>query len=157
MDGIREWGTVLCCTAVGCCILQILIPKKGIGKLFHLLLFTFLLCSMISPLLNLSSNLALDIDFLNDDTISDALTEKVNEQLQEQIQATVADIAKECLAARKVKATKIEVITATAENGALYIRQVIIEVTKQEYNAALVVREVLENQLNTDVFIVQNE
>ncbi len=153
MDGIREWGAAICCAAVGCCVLQILIPKNGVGKLFHLLLITFLLCSMISPLLKVSTSLPLDVDFLGDQAVSDALTEKVNEQLQEQVKTTVTDMVQECLATRNVTAETVTVTTALADNGSIYIQQVVIVVDKRNLNAALPVREVLKTQLNTDVIV----
>ncbi len=153
MDGIREWGAAICCTTIGCCVLQILIPKNGTGKLFHLLLVTFLLCSILLPLLNLSTTMPLDVDFLGEEAVSDALTEKVNEQLQEQVKRVVTDIAEECLATRNVTAETVSVITDIAENGSIYIKRVVIEVERKQLSAALPVRDILKIQLNTEVTI----
>lgn len=153
MDGIREWGTAICCTVIGCCVLQILIPKNGTGKLFHLLLVTFLLCSILLPLLKLSTNIPLDVEFLDEEIVSGALTEKVNEQLKEQVKEAVSKITAECLAARNVTAESVSVITDIADNGSIYIKQVIVEVKKDKLNVALPVRDILKAQLNTDVIV----
>lgn len=157
MDGIREWGAAICCTVIGCSVLQILIPKNGTGKIFHLLLVTFLLCSILLPLLKLTTDIPLDVDFLDEEIVSNALTEKVNEQLQEQVKEAVLKIAEECLATRNVTAETVSVITDLADNGSIYIKQIVIEVKKDKLNVALPVRDILKAQLNTDVIVRSSE
>ena len=153
MEAIRQWGVGLCVSAVACFALQFLFPAKGTGNVFRVLVITFFLCSMISPLLTWRSAMSPDMALLPDDVVQDSLQQKVNEQLHEQVREKVTEITEECLKYRNVAAEKIEVETDIAENGSIYIKQVVITVDKQKLSAAITAEEVLETQLGTDVTI----
>ncbi len=51
MDTVREWAIGLCAVAVAGAAMQGLIPKKGIGGTFRVLLTAFFLCVFTAPLL----------------------------------------------------------------------------------------------------------
>ncbi len=153
MESLREWSGYVCFAAVGCSVVQLLLPKEGTGKLLRLLVSTFFLCSLAMPLLEFRTQLSLDVDFLPQEIVSQELDEKVNEQLHRQIETVVCQITEECLAIRDVVPEKITVKTDTSETGGIYIQQVIVYVDKQSLNVAMTVRDVLETQLETDVLI----
>ncbi len=151
MDGLKAWCSALCLTALGCAALRLLAPKNGIGKLFHLVVATFFLCSVLHPFLQLGKGMALDIDTLPDAVVDELLEDTVNRQLRQQVETTVTTLVEESLSNRKVVAEKIEVKTDISDEGGIYIQHIIITVDKQQHSAAMVVREVLERQLGTMV------
>lgn len=153
MEQLKEWCTFLCFAAVGCCAVGWLVPKNSIGRILHLLVLTFFLCSLVSPLLKLSGELSLDTKFLSDDLISEALDEKVTEQLQRQIATVVEQLVEEALSYREVKPKKVEVKTTTSSGGSICIEQVVIWMEKQEIAAARAAKQALEERLGTEVVI----
>lgn len=73
----------------------------------------------------------------------------MTEQLHREVQQAVTALTEQALQQRNLTAKKIEVKTDTAENGSIYIKQVVICVDKQSLPIAALVQEVLEVQLNT--------
>lgn len=151
MDGLQAWCSAVCLSALGCAALRLLAPKNSIGKVFSLLLCTFFLCCMVSPLLAVRGRWKLDVDGLPDAVVSDLLADTVNEQLQVQVRETVTAVVEEALRNRGVTAEEIAVITDISEEGGIYIQHITITVDKQTIPVAAVVREVLERQLQTTV------
>lgn len=151
MEGIRAWSAAVCCGAVGCCAIQLLVPSSGTGKIFRLVTVTFFLCCMVLPLWKIGSLDDLSVEFLPADIVSYELNERVEEQLKVQVQETVMVLVEEGLAVREVQAKKITVHTDTLEDGSIYIQQVDVVVDKQDVSAAMVACEMLEKQLETTV------
>ncbi|MBR2338311.1 MAG: hypothetical protein IKA63_02465 [Clostridia bacterium] len=157
MDGIRTWSALVCCGAVGCCAVQLLVPPEGTGKIFRLVVITFFLCCVITPLLKVSSQLSLPVEFLPEDIVSQELNERVEEQLKIQVESVVTRLVEEGLATREVRAKKITVNTDTSEDGSIYIQQVVVQVDKQAVSPALIACEMLEEQLGVKVSVVTQE
>ena len=151
MDGLQTWCSAVCLSALGCAALRLLAPKNGIGKLFHLIVATFFLCCMLSPLLKLHGTMSLDMDLLPKSVVSELLQDTVNEQLQTQIREAVTSVAEEALTNRGIIAEKIDVDTDISNEDGIYIQHITITVDKQDIPIAGVVREVLERQLETEV------
>ena len=153
MEELRGWSIAVCFAAVGCAAMQWIIPKEKGGKIYHLLVTTFFICSMIAPLLTFTVDLSLNMEWLPEASVSEELNDIVTEQLTRQVEGRVKEIAEECLSYRAVTAKEITVKTDISENGNIYIQQVVIYVDKQKVAGALAVRDVLEEQLGTTVSI----
>lgn len=151
MDGLQTWCSAVCLSALGCAALRMLVPKNSIGKVFSLLLCTFFLCCLLSPLLTARGRWRLDVEGLPDAVVSDLLNDTVNEQLQVQVREVVTGIVQEALANRDITAKEIAVVTDISEQGGIYIQHITITVDKQTVPIAAVVREVLEQQLQATV------
>ena len=148
---------MVCCGAVGCCAVQLLIPDEGTGKIARLIVLTFFLCCVITPLLKVSSQLSLPVEFLPEDIVSEELNERVEEQLKVQVETVVEGLVEEGLAARNVRAEKITVSTDTSQDGSIYIQQVVVQVDKQDISVAQVVCEMLEEQLGVNVAVARDD
>lgn len=153
MESFRQWCSFVCFGAVGCCVAQLLVPPKGIGRLFHMVTVTAFICCLLLPLLSIGSRLSLDVDFLTDDIVAGELEKKVNEQLCLQVEETVRQLADECFEQRGSSAEKITVKTDISDDGSIHIQQVVLVVDKQNVSVALVVRDVLRQQLGTTVTV----
>ncbi len=151
MNGLQAWCGAVCTAALGCAAMRLLVPKNSVGRVFGLLLCTFFLCCMLSPLFSLHGNWELDIDGLPDAVVLDLLNDTVNEQLQVQVREAVTTVVAEALAARGASAEEIAVETDISEQDGIYIKHITITVDKQTMPVAAVVREVLERQLQTTV------
>ncbi len=143
----------MCFAAVGCSAIRLLVSEGKTGKIYQLLVVTFFICSMITPLLQVSVDLPLDVEWLPQEMVTEQLTEKVTEQLAEQVKERVTAITEECLSYREAKAEKIVVKTNVSKEGNIYIEQVVIVVDKKQVPRVLGVRDVLEEQLGTTVSI----
>ena len=153
MEQLREWCVGVCFGAVGCCAAQLLTPKDGVGKWFHLLTSTLFICCLIAPLLTVDADLSLKAEWLPQKVMSDELEKRVNEQLSRQVEETVTRLADECLEQRGIKAEKITVKTDISSDGIIYIEQVVLTVDKQNVPTALAVRDVLKQQLGAPVAV----
>ena len=94
----------MCFAAVGCSAIRLLVSEGKTGKIYQLLVVTFFICSMITPLLQVSVDLPLDVEWLPQEMVTEQLTEKVTEQLAEQVKERVTAITEECLSYREAKA-----------------------------------------------------
>ena len=157
MEELRGWSIAVCFAAVGCAAMQWIIPKEKGGKIYHLLVTTFFVCSMIAPLLSFAGDLSLNTETLPEGIVNQELQDMVTEQLTRQVKVRVEEIAAECLSYRGVTAKEIIVKTDISQEGNIYIEQVVICVDKQKTAAALAVRDVLEEQLGTTVSIRSDE
>ncbi len=153
MEWIRQWCGWMCCGAIGCCAVQLLVPNKGTGKVFRLVVITFFLCCAVLPVLKAGEDWSLPIEFLPTDVVNKQLNERVEAQLKEQVESAVVQLTEEALANRELEARKITVETDTSENGSIYIKQVAIQVDKQSIPIANVVAEMLASQWNTTVTV----
>ncbi|MBQ6830985.1 MAG: hypothetical protein IJO59_07690 [Clostridia bacterium] len=153
MEFLRNWSGAVCFAAVGCSAIRLLVSEGKTGKIYQLLVVTFFICSMITPLLQVSVDLPLDVEWLPQEMVTEQLTEKVTEQLAEQVKERVTAITEECLSYREAKAEKIVVKTNVSKEGNIYIEQVVIVVDKKQVPRVLGVRDVLEEQLGTTVSI----
>ncbi len=153
MEGIREWCTAVCMAALGCAAMQLLVPKSGTGRLLQLIITTFFICVLVSPLLRLPERLALDIGELPDSVKADLLEGTVLEQLEAPIRDAATEVAQQILESRGVTAEQIEVITDISEDAGIYMQQIVITVDKQMVPAAKAAGEVLARQLNTTVTV----
>ena len=143
----------MCFAAVGCAAIRLLVPEGKTGSVYRLLVMTFFVCSMITPLLDLTVELPLDATWLPQEIVSEQLTEKVTEQLSKQVEESVKTMAEECLAYRDTKAEQIVVKTNVSDEGNIYIEQVILYVDKHEVSKALAARDVLQQQLQVPVTV----
>lgn len=153
METLREWCGFVCFGAVGCCAVQLLLPKNGLGRSFSVITTTLFICCLMLPLLNVGSQLSLDTRFLDETILQSELEAKVNEQLCRQVETTVTQLATDCFAERGGRAEKITVQTDISENGSIHIKQVTLVVDKQNVSVGLVVRDVLKQQLDAVVTV----
>ncbi len=157
MNEVRLWCAMACSAALGCSAVRLLAPKEGSGKIFRLITVSFFLCCLLSPLLKLGSAMELTVEYMPPEMVSELVEKRVNKQLMSQVNTTVRQITQEALAERNVVAKNIEVITDISEQGGIYIEQVTVTVDKQSVPAAMVVREVLQKQLQTKVSVNAEE
>lgn len=157
MNGIREWSAVVCLAALGCSALRLLAPKTGNGTLFRLITVSFFLCILVMPLMKITVSDDLPITLMPPDITDSLLEQRVNEQLQRQVREAVESVVTEALTMRDIVAKKIAVETDIDENGSIYIQRVTVYVDKQTVPIAMVVREVLEQQLQTAVVVKTEE
>ena len=153
MKDIHLWCSLTCLAALGCTAVRLLAPKEGIGKLFRLITVSFFLCCFISPLLNISSLTALNVDWMPPETVSELLDDRVKQQLQMQVERAVEEVVVTAFSERNLVAGKIVVGTDISKEGNIYIKQITVTVDKQNVPASAVVREVLAKQLKTAVTI----
>ena len=153
METLRNWSSAVCFAAVGCAAIRLLVPEGKTGKIYRLLVMTFFICSMITPLLNVTVDLSLDAQWLPQEIVDEQLAEKVTEQLSKQVEESVRNVAEECLGYRDTKADQIVVETNVSAEGNIYIERVIVYVDEREVSKALAARDVLEQQLQVPVTV----
>lgn len=157
MNEVRTWCAMACSAALGCSAVRLLAPKEGIGKVFRLITVSFFLCCLLSPLLKFRFATELAVEYMPPEMVSQLVEERVNKQLTVQVKQAVRQITEEALAERKITAKNIEVVTDISEQGGIYIEQITVTVDKQSVPAAMVVREVLQKQLQTKVSVNAEE
>ena len=153
MDAVREWAIGLCAAAVAVAAMQGLIPKKGSGATFRVLLTAFFLCVFTAPLLNFQGIGQLHLSALPAEVQNDLLEETVERQLRQQVSAAVEEIVGGVLAGYNVSADKVETTMDIEDDGGIYIVNVRVTFSGQVGGAATLRRR-LEERLGVPVFVV---
>lgn len=153
MDTVREWAIGLCAVAVAGAAMQGLIPKKGIGATFRVLLTAFFLCVFTAPLLAWKGLPELDLSVLPDEVQADVLEDTVDRQLRGQVSAAVEEIVRDVLSGYGYTAEKVETNMDIADDGGIYIVDVRIILSGQ-VSGAVSLRHRLETRLGVPVVIV---
>ena len=153
MNSVREWAIGLCAVAVVGAAVQGLIPKKGSGPTFRVLLTAFFLCAFTSPLLSWQGIPKLDLSALPSEVQNEMLTETVDRQLREQVSAAVEEIVGSVLSSYGVSAEKVETNMDIADDGGIYIADVRVSFAGQVSGAASLGRR-LETRLGVPVVVV---
>ena len=156
MDGVREWATGLCAAAVAGAAMQMLVPKKGAGQLFRVLLTAFFLCVFTAPLLSWQGIPELELSSLPGEVQNDLLEETVTLQLRSQVSAAVTEIVDSTLSGYGYTAKKVETNMDIADDGGIYIVDVRVSFSGQVSGAAFLRRR-LETRLGVPVSVVTEE
>lgn len=61
MEALKQWAFSICCAMVACGIMQILMPKSSLERMFKLVVSVFFLCCLLSPFLLRSAALGLEL------------------------------------------------------------------------------------------------
>ena len=154
MGDVIKWAAALCVAAAGCTALQILAPKKGMGRIFRLITAAFFLCCMASPLLSMKSILPIDIEGLPEEVSADAIKERVQKQIESQVNAALKQTAEQTLANYNIKVLKIEVNMDTDEDSRIYISGVVLYLDKQNRSQAITAKQVMEQRLGVEVTVM---
>ena len=155
MGGIQEWAAALCVAAIACSLLQLFAPKNGTGKILRLIITGVFLCCMLAPLLQLKAVGSLELPDLPNGVDGEVLDRKIEEQLKRQVSQAVQQLSQRLLEKQKMTAEKIEVKVDTAENGSIYIEQVIVYLDKQSSSRATTARLLLQQELGVSVMVVR--
>ena len=156
MDTVREWAIGLCAVAVAGAAMQGLIPKKGSGATFRVLLTAFFLCAFTAPLLSWQGIPKLDLSALPREVQNDLLEETVDRQLREHVSAAVTEIVDGVLAGYGASAENVETNMDIADDGGIYIVRVRVILSGQVSGAAWYRRR-LETRLGVPVEVVTEE
>ena len=156
MDTVQEWAIGLCAAAVAAAAMQGLIPKKGSGATFRVLLTAFFLCTFIAPLLSWQGISKPDFSALPNEVQNDLLQETVDRQLRKQVSSAVEEIVDGVLAGYGVSAEKVETNMDIAEDGGIYIVRVRVTLSGQVSGAASYRRR-LETRLGVPVEVITEE
>lgn len=157
MNSIKAWSMAVCMAALGCAAIRLLATKTGSGKIFQLMTSTFFVCALILPLSKLVVFVSPHMEWLPSAMVDDLLDERVQEQLITQVRERVTALITTTLSEQGVTTEKITVTTDISPSGAIYMKQIIVCVDKQNVARATAVREVLETQLQTTVVIETKE
>ena len=154
MDAVVKWASALCVAAVGCTILQILAPKKGMGRIYRLITAAFFLCCMASPLFSVNSLLNFDIGDMPSEVSDDIMREKVKQQFELQVNTALGRIAEQSLENYGVKFSKIKVNMDRDEYGSIYINGVVLYLDQKQMSKAITAKQVLEERLGVEVTVL---
>lgn len=156
MADVRAWALALCTVALGCSLVQMIAPKGGMGRLMRMVLAAFFLCALLTPLLSLPSQLpelfTADAASHTDEAV---LRERFCDRLREQTEQALTDRVGRLLKSRGIQAEKVTADMYISEEGAIYMRQVIVYLDAQNIRKATTVRTVLAEQLNVPLAIEQ--
>ncbi len=153
MEAVRGWAIGLCAAAVGCTVLQMLAPKGGLGKLFHLLTAAFFLCCLLFPVLTFKNLPELDISSLPEDIQSSMLEDRIQQQLLTQIDESLQTVTAQALESYGFSAEKVVANTTTSEEGGIYMDSVTVYLDKQNLKHGINIRLLLEQRLGVTVRI----
>ncbi len=157
MEAVRSWAIGLCVAAVGCAVLQLLAPKGGLGKLYHLLTAAFFLCCLVFPILAFQNLPELSIDTLPEEIQQSMLEERIRQQLVEQIDEALQTTTAQVLESYGFQAEKVVANTTTSEEGGIYMDSVTVYLDKENVRHALTIRLLLEQRLGVTVTIADAE
>ena len=153
MDAIREWAIGLCAAAIAVAAMQGLIPKKGSGTTFRVMLTAFFLCVFTAPLLTVQGIPKLNLSTLPGEVQNELLADTVDRQLRAQVSAAVEEIVDGVLSSYGVTAEKVETNTDIAADGGIYIDCVRVT-TSGQVGGAATLRRRLETRLGVPVTVV---
>ncbi len=154
MDAVVKWASALCVAALACAALQILAPKKGMGRIFRLITAAFFLCCMASPMLSIYSNLNLNVDNVPSEVSADIIQERVKQQFEQQVNAAMTSVAQQTLKNYDIKLSKIQVNMDTGEDGSIYISGVVLYLDKQDRSKAIAAKQIMEQRLDVEVTVL---
>ena len=121
MNTVPSWALGLCCAAIACTLLRLLVPERGIGKLFAVLSALCFLCCFVSPLLTLSGQLTLPAEHFPREVQDGLLLERMNRQTRQAAETAVASAVRSVLDAYGYTTEKVEIQTDTSEEGYIYM------------------------------------
>ena len=156
MELWQGWAAGLCAVALAGAAMQGLVPNKGSGSVFRVLLTAFFLCALTAPLLSLRGIPQLDIAALPDTVHNELLEETVTRQLQAQVSAAVEEIVDSVLSGYGFTAKKVETHMDIADDGGIYIVDVRVELSGNAVGAAFLRRQ-LETRLGVPVTMTTEE
>lgn len=154
MGSVTAWAAMLCTAAIGCTVMQILSPKKGMGEIFKLIVAAFFLCCMVSPLLSMKNILSLDWQTTRQEVTAEELDARVRKQFESQVATALSRTANDLLEPYHIPVAKIEAKMDTDEQGSIYITKVVLYLPKKYRSQAALAKQVLENGLGTDVEVI---
>ena len=153
MDAVRAFAVAVCAGALVCALLWHIVPSKGSGRVYRLLLAGFFLCCFLSPLTRLSGIEWPALPASLSITGSGALEQRVTEQLAAQVRSRAAEVARLALEAQNIQPDKIDVSVDTGPDGSIYIAQIDLYLSGRQQRAASVARQVLMQQLQAQVLV----
>ncbi|MDD3692449.1 MAG: stage III sporulation protein AF [Oscillospiraceae bacterium] len=154
MDAVVKWASALCVAAITCTALQILAPKKGMGRIFRLITAAFFLCCMASPMLSIYSDFNLNVDNVPPEVSADIIKERVKQQFEQQVNVAMTRVAEQTLKNYDIKLSKIDVNMDTGEDGSIYISGVVLYLDKQDRSKAIAAKQILEQRLDVEVTVL---
>lgn len=157
MADIKAWAAGLCLVAIACSMLQILTPKTGTGRIFRLTVGAFFLCSLLAPLLSMTSLLRLDASLLPETVQDDVLQQRLMEQLDEPLQTALQAACEEALAPHRLSVKKVTAVMDTGGDGRIYIDHITVLLDKQQARSERTIRRILGDRLGTDVEVTVEE
>lgn len=152
MESLKTWAFTVCVAALVCTAIQMLVPKKGTGRVFRMVMTAAFLLCMIYPL---ADGLPLSLpSWDNDKTADDSELEDVLEQqLCDQIEAAVIQYCGE----QGFSPQKVQTVTDISSEGRIYMKRILIYTDKQDAEKALLVKRYLEQDSDITVEVIAAE
>lgn len=157
MNGIVRWAAALCTTAVGCAAVQILAPKKGIGKIFRMVLAAFFLCCMIAPLLSSKPVLNLGASGFKSQISADRIQAQVYRQFKQQVTAALFAKISQVFKNYDIALTKVDLNMDIADDQSIYITDVVLYLDSKSRTKAIAAKQLAEEILGVKVNILVSE
>lgn len=158
MNGIREWATVLCITAVIAVMFELLSPSGKMEKMMRFVLGAFLLCALLVPLTGTATQIS--VDFTTGEVTQpeiSAFQNKVDEQTEQAITGNLQSIALQALAEEQITPQKMDVRMDRMEDDSISITEIVLYLASEHQYSASTAKQILENTLGIPTEVVINQ
>ena len=158
MDGIREWTTVLCITAVIAVMFELLSPSGKMEKMMRFALGAFLICALLVPLTGTATQIS--IDFSTGEVTQPELSEfqnRVDAQTEQAITTNLQTLALQALAEEGITPQKMDVRMDRLEDDSISITEIVLYLESKDQYCAGSAKQILESELGISTEVVVNQ
>lgn len=152
MNQIREFGSMLCVAAVGCCAMKMLLPENTLEPMIKTVLSIFFILCLLLPLRGMPLP-QVDLELLEEETASHS--EKLQDIFSRQLEASVEENLRQVIKARLkklgVEGTKLEINVNTDEEGRIDIKGVELFLPQEYQSSAQEIARTLQEELELPV------
>ncbi len=160
MNAIKSASVVVCACCIVCSIIGLISPSGTMKKTVNLILGAFLICSMIIPLVGLSSALMTDFsvsDDFNVDTYPYNNDENYEQLILNETAENLVTAANDLLVGEGITAENIEISIKKSENNSIYISAINIYITKEDEYKAEKIKNIITRNMSKEPVIIVND
>lgn len=130
MENIKSWAFSVCCAAMVCGILNMVLPEGSGKKIFKSVLFVFFLCVVISPFSELEYSDVFSLKGNDYNAANDSEENDFNEISEEYIENEIIKSTEELLTEEGIESEKISVKVNISEDQSIDINSFLVVVFK---------------------------
>lgn len=154
MNSVKSWVVMLCLISVFVTLTELIMPNGKMEKVIRLVLGTFMVCAIISPISSLIRNV--DFDFRDIASEVSVYEQKTDEDALNMAKANIRDLVTKLLEQNGIKPQRIEINMDKNEMGSIDITKITVYLFGSDRANATKAQGVIKDNFNieTEVKVV---
>ena len=154
MTAVKSWTLLICIVSIISTLLEMLLPKGQMEKIFKVVLSIFILCALLIPLKDLSANINFNNKKDNFVKEENKLKNIVENQMKLSSEANLKSNIKKFLNRKNINPEKIKIIMDTDNNNCISIKKIEVYLSEGDKDKKDIIKNELEKSLDLKADVV---